>query len=180
MQTKNNQLPFPISDIGAYHDTWKLLQSYRDVVWNLELAVQKVQREFEVEYGKNIDSFLDSIYLAGADIADTKLEDYSQSIAKSNQMLNLLISAVDILRKKHKNGEEYYWILYYSYLSPQEMRNIEDIVEHLQPHVTAISRRSYFRKREYAIEALSSILWGYSSKSCMEILKSFVPEEEKK
>lgn len=24
----------------AYHNTWKLLHSYRDVVWSLELAVQ--------------------------------------------------------------------------------------------------------------------------------------------
>ena len=37
-------------------------------------------------------------------------------------MLNTLMAAVDLLRTKHKHGEQYYWILYYSYLSPQELQ----------------------------------------------------------
>ena len=102
-----------------FHDTWKLLKNYRDAVWNLELAVQQVRSTFEIEFGSSIEEFLDSIYLAGADIGGTRLEDYARSIERSNKMLTLLNSAVDILRNKHKHGEQYYWILYYSY--PQDL-----------------------------------------------------------
>lgn len=29
--------------------------------------------------------------------------------------------------KKVKHGEQYYWILYYTYLCPQQLQNIEEI-----------------------------------------------------
>ena len=58
----------------VYHDTYRLLKSYRDAVWNLELEVQHVKREFEIEYESSIDDFLESIYLAGADLNGSKLE----------------------------------------------------------------------------------------------------------
>ena len=161
-----------------FHDTWKLLKNYRDAVWNLELAVQQVKNQFEIEYGSSIEEFLDSIYLAGADIGGSRLENYAQSIERSNKMLNLLNSAVDILRSKHKHGEQYYWILYYSYLSPQQLQNTDEIIESLVPHITHISKRTYYRKRPEAVQALSSILWGYTSKDCLEMLNRFVPKEK--
>ena len=34
----------------SYHDTWRLLKKYRDVVWSLELSVQQLKKQFEVEY----------------------------------------------------------------------------------------------------------------------------------
>jgi len=112
----------------VYHDTYRLLKSYRDAVWNLELEVQHVKREFEIEYESSIDDFLESIYLAGADLNGSKLENYAKSIERSNQMLSLLNSAVEILRNKHKFGEQYYWILYYTYLSPQQLQNADEIL----------------------------------------------------
>ena len=36
----------------------------------------------------------------------------------------LLDSSVDLLRNKHKNGEVYYWLIYYTFLSPQQFRNV--------------------------------------------------------
>ena len=101
-------------DDPLFHDTWRLLKNYRDAVWNLELAVQQVRTTFQIEYGSTIEEFLDSIYLAGADVGGTKLESYAKSIERSNKMLTLLASAVEILRSKHKHGEQYYWLLYYS------------------------------------------------------------------
>jgi len=40
-------------------------------------------------------------------------------------MLKLIESAVKLLRSKHKNGEIYYWLLYYTYFSPQQLRNVK-------------------------------------------------------
>ena len=90
---------------SRYHDTWRLLKKYRDVVWSMELSVQQVKKEFEIEFGSTIEDFLESAYLAGADLGGTKIESHARCIERSNQMLKLLNNAVDILRTRHKSGE---------------------------------------------------------------------------
>lgn len=161
---------------SRYHDTWRLLKKYRDVVWSMELSVQQVKKEFEIEYGRTIEDFLESAYLAGADLGGTKFENYARCIERSNQMLKLLDNAVNILRTRHKSGETYYWLLYHTFLSPQQLDNVNEIIEQLQPHIRDISRATYYRKREQAVAALSSILWGYSSKDCLALLDDFFPD----
>lgn len=158
-----------------YHDTWRLLKKYRDVVWSMELSVQQVRSAFQIEFGSSIEDFLDSIYMAGADLAGTEIENHARCIERSNKMLTLLKNAVDMLRVKHKHGEIYYWLLYYTYLSPQQFRNVEEVIEQLRPHMRDISFPTYYRKRKQAVEALSSILWGYTSQECMDILDKFFP-----
>ena len=117
----------------------------------MELSVQQAQKKFNIEYGKSIDDFLDSVYLAGADLAGTEIEHHAQCIQRSAQMIHLLDEAVACLRDKHKDGDELYWILYISYAT-------------------------YFRRRQYAIDTLSSVLWGYTSKDSIAILEKFVPD----
>lgn len=158
------------------HDTWKLLSKYRDVTWSLELSVQQMKKSFEMEYGTSIDEFLDSVYLAGAELTGTNIEYQAKCIERSNKMLKLVDSSIDLLRNKHKNGETFYWVLYYTYLSPQEVGSVLDIIEAIRPHVKYISYRTYYRYRREAIEALSNVLWGYTSKDCMELLEHFFPE----
>ena len=169
-----------VSENPLYHDTWKLLKKYRDVVWSLEISVQHVRAKFEIEYGTSIEDFLDSIYLAGADLAGSDIEHHAKCIERSHKMLKLLDSAVDLLRTKHKNGEALYWLLYYSFLSPQQLKNVEEIIENLRPHIRDISFRTYYRKRREAIDALSSVLWGYTSKGSLEVLEQFFPEVKEK
>lgn len=165
-----------ITENPLYHDTWKLLKKYRDVVWSLELSIQQVRNRFELEYGSSIEDFLDSVYLAGADLSGSDTEHHAKCIERSYRMLKLLDSSVDLLRNKHKNGEVYYWLIYYTFLSSQQLRNVEEIIEKLRPHIRDISFRTYYRKRQEAIETLSSILWGYTSKDSMEILDQFFPD----
>ena len=154
-----------VEENPLFHDTWKLLKNYRDAVWNLELAVRQVKN--------------DSIYLAGSDIDSTRPENYAKSIERGNKMLNLLNSAVETLRNKHKHGEQYYWILYYTYLSPQQLQNTDEIIESLTPHIANISKRTYYRKRPEAVQALTSVLWGYTSKDCLEMLNELLPTGNK-
>lgn len=160
-----------------YHDTWKLLKRYRDVVWSLELSVQQVKTQFKLEYGSSIEDFLETIYLAGADLGGTQLEDHARCIERSHRMLSLVMDAIELLRDKHKNGEVYYWVLYYTYLSPQQLRNVDEIIMKLQPHIRDISFRTYYRRRKEAVEALSSVLWGYTAQESKEILEHFFPSE---
>ena len=65
--TKNKD-SVDVTENPLFHDTWKLLQKYRDVVWSLELSVQQLKKSFEMEYNTTVDEFLDSIYIAGASI----------------------------------------------------------------------------------------------------------------
>jgi len=163
-----------VTENKYYHDTWQLLKKYRDVVWSLELSVQQVKKTFEIEYGTSIEDFLDSIYMAGADLSGTQIEQHARSIERSHKMLNLLNNAVDLLRTKHKFGEQYYWILYYSFLSPQELSNVDEIIDHIRPYIQDISRRTFYRKRHNAIETLGSMLWGYTSKESLNILDQLI------
>ena len=138
------------------------------------MSVQQVKKKFEIEFGSSIDDFLESVYLAGADLRGTKIENHARCIERSNQMLKLLNNAVELLRTRHKNGEAYYWVLYYTFLFPQQLDNVNEIIGQLQPHIRDISRTTYYRKREQAVEALSSILWGYTFKDCMALLTGLI------
>ena len=157
-----------------YHNTTLLLKKYREVAWNLELDVQHVKHGFKLEYGKSIEEFLDSIYLAGADIGGSKLEHYAQNIERNYKMLSLVRSALELIREKHMNGEEYYWILYYTYIIPQHPKNTEEIIENLRPHIQSISYRTYYRKRPEAIDVLSNVLWGYTAADSIKLLEKLI------
>ena len=162
---------------SRYHDTWKLLKKYRDVVWSLELSVLQVKKKFRIEYECSIEDFLDSVYMAGANLGGTDIESHAKCIERSHKMLKLLENAVELLRTRHKRGEAYYWLLYYTYLSPQKLKNVEEIIESLRPHIRDISFSTYYRMRKDAVEALSSILWGYTSQSTLDALEQFFPSD---
>lgn len=80
MKKKNEMID--ITENPLYHNTWKLLKKYRDVVWSLELSVQQVRNRFEIEYGGSIEEFLDSIYLAGADLSGSDIEHHAECIER--------------------------------------------------------------------------------------------------
>ena len=158
-----------------YHDTWKLLKKYRDVIWSLEVSVQQVKNQFRIDYDCSIEDFLESIYMAGADLGGTDIENHARCIERSYKMLTLLENSVNLLRTRHQSGEVYYWILYYSFLSPQKLKNVEEIIESLRPHIRDISSSTYYRLRKEAVTALSSVLWGFSSQDTLHSLDAFFP-----
>lgn len=155
----------------VFHNTELLLKNYRDVVWSLEVAIHNVNKNFYIEYGCDINGFLDMAYDAGMELRGTDIEAHTKSIEKSRNMLRIVDSAVDLLCRKHKNGEIYYWILYYTYLSPQELSNIDEIIEKLTDYLKDISRSTYFRKKNEAILHLGRLLWGYTSRECFKAIE---------
>ena len=74
------------------------------------------------------------------------------------------------MRRRHKKGELYYWVLYYTYLSPQAYGSYHEILNALEAHFPPMSRRTYYTHREDAINTLSNVLWGYTSRECAEVL----------
>lgn len=176
MARKEKQgFPTPEED-PRFHDTYQFLRRYRDAKYSLMVVVRQMETQFRIEYGTSIDDFLDFVYAAGAELTDGDIEQRAKSIERSNQMLKLLDSSVDLLRNNHKHGEQYYWILYYAFLSPQELKNTEEILDKLAAHVESISYRTYYRKRRAAIEAVSTILWGFTAKETLNLLNHFFPE----
>lgn len=175
MADKRNQRD--VRDDPRYHDTRRLLQKYRDVTWSLELSVQRLRSQFDVEYGTSIEDFLDTVYLAGADLGGTELEHHAQCIERSHKMLKLLDSAVELLRTRHKRGEVYYWVLYYTYVTPQKLKNVDEIIEALRPHIHDLSYSTYYRLCKEAVEELSSILWGFTSQDTLELLDCLLPSD---
>ena len=112
-----------VTENPLYHDTCKLLYKYRDVVWSLELSVQQVRKQFHIEYGKSIEDFLESVYLAGADLTGTDIEHQARCIQRSAKMIGLVDEAMRLMREKHRDGEELYWILHYTYIVSPQLRN---------------------------------------------------------
>ena len=160
-----------------FHDTYKLLRNYRDAVWSVEVSNLDLQAEFRAEYGASIEACLDAFSTAGADLSGTRIESHARSVDRSRKMLQLIETAVGLMRQKHKKGELYYWILYYSFLSPQEYENTSEILQALEAHFQPMSVRTYYTYRQDAIDVLGSVLWGYTSRSRREILDEFAREK---
>lgn len=160
-----------------YHNTLLLLKKYRDVVWSLTVAVEQVKSDFKDAYGNDIDDFLNSIYVAGADLCGTDIEERAKSIARSNKMLKIIDSAVTLMREKNKNGEIYYQVIYYNYLTPHSYRSNDEVVEALCDNGFYMCRKTMTTYRAEAIECISSLLWGYTSQDCQDILECFVDDK---
>lgn len=164
----------------AYHDVEKLFKIYRSVNWKMQIKINQVKRHFQLEYGTDVDKFLDSLYQAGMDV-DMDLaseKERVESINHSNKFLKLMDESVDLMRKYHQQGERYYWVLYYSYMSAYKAENVEEILDKLEPHcpqLTRVHRTTYFRWRDQAFEAVGSILWGCEGE-CKKMMKQFSEE----
>ena len=159
-----------------YHDTMLLLKKYRDVVWSLSVSVEHVKSDFRECFGENIDDFLESVYVAGADLSGTDIEERAKCIERSNKMLQLVDSAVAMMRNKHKHGELYYQVLYYNFLCEHEYCSLDEVVEALNEAGITICRRTMFAHRTNAINLLSTYLWGYTAKDTQNILAKFIKE----
>ena len=159
-----------------YHDTLLLLKKYRDVVWSLSMSVEHVKSDFRTYYGGSIEDFLDSVYVAGADLSGTDIEERAKCIERSHRMLNLVDDAVATMRHKHKNGELYYQVLYFNYFSAQEYHSQDAVLEALEQTGYPMCRKTMIEYRNHAVNLVSSFLWGYTARDTKDILDRFVKE----
>lgn len=157
-----------------YHNTQKLLRHYRDVAWNLEISSHDMQAEFRAEYGTSLTTCLDALSMVDANLQGTRIESFARSMEKSRKMMQIVDSAILLMRQKHKKGELYYWILYYTYLSPHEYQTSDQILQALCTHLPPMSLRTYYSRREEAVSALSALLWGDTSTDMQEITELFL------
>lgn len=97
--------------------------------------------------GCDVEEFLDTAHLAGFEFSNSGIQEHTKLVEQSVYMLKTLEAAIEMLRNKHKFGEMYYWILYYSFLSPKPSKNTEEIINKLMSHIETVSYRTYFRKK---------------------------------
>ena len=157
-----------------YHNTEMLLKKYRDVVWSIEVSAIQAQISFELEMDCKLEEFLEMSYAAGADLSGTNIQEQMRTLERNKKMLKIIEAAVQVLRRKQIDGELYYWILYYTYLSEKPCKTIDNILDRIAEKAEMMSWRTYFKRRKKAVEALSGILWGYTAKECLPILDEFV------
>lgn len=129
-------------------------KNYRSVSWSIEVSDYNLQAEFRTEYGCASEAVLDGLEASNS---NTHLESYVHSLERSKRMLQLINSAIDLMRKKHEKGELYYWILYYTYLAPHHYANNYEILHFLELKGMPMSMRNYYLRREEAINVLSSV-----------------------
>ena len=119
-------------------------------------------------------------YKAGMDIAESDVASRIESMNKSRNMLRIIDSSVTILRERNKFGEIYYWVLYYTYLSPQQLGSVDEIIDNLTAYIPDLAKATYYRRRNEAIQQLGRLLWGYTTKECEDILYLFFDEKREK
>ena len=158
-----------------YHNTEVLLKKYRDVVWSIEVSAIQAQISFELEMDCKLEEFLEMSYAAGADLSGTNIQEQMRTLERNKKMLKIIESAVNALKTSCNLGDAYYWILYYTYLSEKPFKSTEDIVNKICDHIGVyISHKTYYKYKKNAINKLSTILWGFTSKDSLNIIASFV------
>lgn len=112
----------------TYHNTELLLKKYREIVWSIEVSAIQAQISFEVEMGCKLEEFLEMSYAAGADLAGTEIHEQMRTLERNKKMLKIIESAVNLLKRKQDNGEIYYFIIFYTYMSEKAYKKVDDII----------------------------------------------------
>lgn len=157
-----------------YHNTELLLKRYREVVWSIEASVAQAQINFELEMDCKLNEYLEMSYAAGVDLSSAQIQEQMRTMERNKKMLKIIEVALDLLRKKHDGGEECYWILYYTYISEKPCKNLEDLIRRISEKTEYISWKTYYNRRKKAIQILSTILWGFTSKECLPVIEEFI------
>lgn len=81
----------------------------------------------------------------------TALELLKQYRRADEEQAASMQSALEIMRNHHKHGEMYYWILYYSFLSPKACENDQVVLTILQAHNFGVTQRNFYGRRKSAV-----------------------------
>jgi DNA-directed RNA polymerase specialized sigma subunit len=135
-----------------YHNTMLMLQNYREIVWALECFPSQIAEELERPL-QSLDTLLTAV---DAQIAmdNKKLERRLESVQKSRLLIDRVNEALTVLKKKPRDGEMMYNIIYQTFITAETLTHTE-ILYRLN-----ISSRHYYRLRTQAVNILSLRLWA--------------------
>ena len=163
-----------------YEKTKYLLDNYRTVKWSVTIGMEQLQRtttnmcsnidEQDVNI-ISIDKFIQNAEIAGINLDNVELKHQIKVIEKNQFYLNCIDRALNLIKLGHHNGNVYYYILYYAYISLRSVQfGAQDIITELHEQGIDIGKSQYFKYRDEAISLVSDIIWGYSSDivSCLD------------
>jgi len=135
-----------------YHNTMLMLQKYRDISWALECFPAEIAEELDRPL-QALDALLSAVDTQiGMD--NQRLERRLDSIRQSRLLLDRINEALTVLKKKPRDGEIMYSIIYETFIVPETLTHME-ILYRLN-----ISSRHYYRLRTQAVNILSLRLWA--------------------
>ena len=158
-----------------YHNTRHLLRQYRKVAYAVEISETDMNVRMEMEHGTRLSTLKVNAELAGVDLSGSKIESYARTVIRSKNMLQIIENALDAVRKDPDHGELMYQILYLTYFTKKRLPNRDAILVELDRLGFPMSMVTYHSYLNMAIQAIDRILWGYTARDCMEIIKEFLP-----
>ena len=164
----------PASD--HFHNTKHLLKQYRKVAYAVRTSEADLNIRIEMEHGTRLSTLQLNAELAGVDLSNTKLENYTRTVIRSKQMLQIIDHALERVKDDPDRGDLLYAVLEQTYITSRKPKNREQIVYALGRLGFPMSMASYHNYLVAAIRALDRILWGYTARDCLDIIKEFLPE----
>lgn len=162
-------------DADKYHNTRHLLKQYRKVAYAIQISEADMNVRMEMEHGTSLSTLEVNAELAGVDLSGSKLEGYARTVIRSKNMLQIIDNALNTVRMDPDHGELMYQVLYLTYFSKKKPANREVILAELDRQGFSMSMVTYHSYLNMAIRAIDRILWGYTARDCMEIIKQFLP-----
>ena len=156
-----------------FHNTKELLKKYRQVMMCVCENLDEIETNIN-DIGDRFAILAEFTRIEDIDLSEVKLENHIRCMERTRQMIKLINSAIAKLRKYDINGEEFYWILYLKYIcdNSEKCKNDMDIIDKMCDEGIPISTSTFYRRHNMAIDALSNILWGYTTKESIKIVNN--------
>ena len=156
-----------------FHNTKELLKKYRQVMMCVGENLDEIEANIN-DIGDRFAILAEFTRIEDIDLSEIKLENHLRCMERTRQMIILINSAIAKLRKYDINGEEFNWILYLKYIcdNSEKCKNDMDIIDKMCDEGIPISTSTFYRRHNMAIDALSNILWGYTTKESIKIVNN--------
>ena len=158
-----------------FHNTKHLLKQYRRVAYAIHISESDLNLRMEMQHGTRLSTLELNAELAGVDLSGSKLESYTRTVIRSKTMLKIIDTALEAVRMDPDHGELMYQLLYFTYFTKQKPRNREEIITQLDRLGYPMSIGTYNNYLKMSINAIDRILWGYTARDSIDIIKAFLP-----
>ena len=158
-----------------YEKTQFILETYRSAVWETKYKADEIRQVSLETFGSDLDASLFYLMEFAPVNERERFEEKLRKMFNTKWIVETIDSALEAIRDYPGSGEDYYRIIYYTYISKQIYTG-----EYLYEK-TELPRTTYFRKKKEAIQLFGAYLWGYSVPHIFsDITSAATPEENGK
>lgn len=159
-------------DNKAYHNTELLLKQYRTIKWMMDCFPAQIEEELSASF-EDFDDLMMKLGIEERAYANYHISGRAKSLSKSRMILELVNESLTVLKKKPKNGELLYRIIYLSYIADEDM-DAKTISYSLD-----LSERHFYRLKNEAIRAISLYLWAAPTREMERWLDALIEMGDK-